>query len=362
MYQVNNSGRVYRSGKALDGDLRRLIIDKCLAAGGNRLTGELPTTFTAIAKVVQVTKNTVSKIWRQYCNDLSDCPLQRGGDFCSKLTAGDLELIETLKNTKGSISLGELYSVLEDFGDIGGEISISTISRAIKSRLLSGQRFTRKRITHVAQERFTDENMLYTQIFINYLSSKDPRKIKFFDESGVKTPDIGTRRYGHAPIGKRCVEVIRKVESPNVTLNLLVSLDGPAYYNLVDGSTNTAKFLTFFSEASEATNMSTGRPAIEVGDIIVMDNLAVHHYDGGFVLEEYLEEMGVELIFTPTYSPDLNPVELCFAKVKTKLNGELSHSVHDNLKLAVMEAVETITPRDVAGFYRATSYMFPETD
>jgi hypothetical protein len=92
MYQVNNSGRVYRSGKALDGDLCRLIIDKCLAAGGNRLTGELPTTFMAIAKAVQVTKNMVSKIWQQYCNDLSDCPLQRGGDFCSKLTTGDLEL------------------------------------------------------------------------------------------------------------------------------------------------------------------------------------------------------------------------------------------------------------------------------
>ena len=43
------------------------------------------------------------------------------------------------------------------------------------------------------------ENMLYTQLFINYLSSKDPRKIKFFDESGVKTPDVGTRLYGHAP-------------------------------------------------------------------------------------------------------------------------------------------------------------------
>ena len=252
------------------------------------------------------------------------------GIFAVSLPQEILSLdLETLKNTKGSISLGELYLVLEDFGDIRREISISTISRAIKSRLLSGQCYTRKRITHVAQERFTDENMLYTQIFINYLSSKDPRKIKFFDESGVKTPNIGTRRYGHAPIGKRCVEVIRKVESPNVTLNLLVSLDGPAYYNLVDGSTNTAKFLTFFSEASEATNMSTGRPAIEVGDIIVMDNLAVHHYDEGFVLEEYFEEMGVELIFTPTYSPDLNPVELCFAK----LNGELSHSVHDNLKL-----------------------------
>lgn len=69
--------------------------------------------------------------------------------------------------------------------------------------------------------------------------------------------------------------------------------------------------------------------------------------------------MGIELIFTPTYSPDLNPVELCFSKVKAKLNGELVNEVHNNLKLAVMEAVETISPTDMTGYYQATSYMFP---
>ena len=84
--------------------------------------------------------------------------------------------------------------------------------------------------------------------------------------------------------------------------------------------------------------MQLERPAIEVGDIIVMDNLAVHHYDGGELLEEYFEEMGVEILFTPSYSPDLNPVEMCFSKIKAKPNGELEDSVRKNLKLAVMDA------------------------
>ena len=196
-------------------------------------------------------------------------------------------------------------------GDVGGDISLSSILRAIKSKLPSGQRYSRKRITHVVREQFTEENMLYTQLFVNYLSSKDLKKIKFFDESGVKTPDIGTRHYGHAPLGEQCVEVVWKMESPNITLNLLVSLEGPMHFNLVEGSTNTVQFLNFFSEASEATNMLSERPAIEVGDIIVMDNLRVHHYDGGHILEEYFDDIGVELIFTPTYSLDLNPVEQC---------------------------------------------------
>jgi hypothetical protein len=66
--------------------------------------------------------------------------------------------------------------------------------------------------------------------------------------------------------------------------------------------------LNFFEEVANAVNFETTRPALEVGDIVVMDNLAVHHY-----------EVGEWVLFTPVY-PDLNPVELCFNKIKTQLN------------------------------------------
>ena len=138
---------------------------------------------------------------------------------------------------------------------------------------MSGKKYSRKKISRVARERFTATNLLYTQIFIDYLSSKDARKIKFFDEAGIKTPDIG----------------------------------GVEYYNLIDGASNTIEFLNFFSEAGNAVNFETRRPALDVGDIIVMDNLGVHHYGGGEALEEFLADMGIELIYTPAYSPDLIP-------------------------------------------------------
>ena len=60
-------------------------------------------------------------------------------------------------------------------------------------------------------------------------------------------------------------------------------------------------FWNFFWNASQAANHVRGRPALEVGNIVVMDNLAVHHFEGGEVLEEFLAEMGVELLFTPMY-------------------------------------------------------------
>lgn len=353
-------GRSYHSGKALDTDLRHLIIDECINSGGDTISGYLPVTYVSVASRFHVAVSTVSKIWKNFCfRERRVDPLSKGGDRCSKLSDGDLELIEILKTVKGSIQLKELYSVLEEVGDVG-EISMSSISRAIKSKLLSGKRYTRKRITHVARERFTDENMIYTQLFINYLSSKDPRRIKFFDEAGMKTPDVGTRMYGSAPIGERCVEIVRKRETPNFTLNLLISIHGPEYYNILEGSTDTIQFWNFFWEACNASNYVTGRPALEVGDIVVMDNLAVHHYEGGEIIEEVLAEMGIELLFTPTYSPDLNPIELCFNKIKTELNGRFSEDVHNNLKLAVAEAIDRISSLDARRFYHTTSYLFPE--
>ena len=282
----------------------------------------------------------------------------KGGDRSSKISEGDLELVEVLKKTHGTIQLNELYSILQEFGDCG-EISLPAISRAVKCRLLSGKRYTRKRVTSVAFERFTDENMMYTQLFINYLSSKDPTRIKFFDEAGVKTPDVGTRLYGNAPSGERCIEIVRRAETPNFTLNLLISVNGPEYYNILDGPTDTVRFWDFFWEASQAANEVTRRPALEVGDIVVMDNLTVHHYEGGRILEEVFAEMGIELLFTPTYSPDLNPIELCFNKIKTELNGHYSLDVHRNLKLAVAEAVERVSALDTRKFYHYTAYLFP---
>ena len=95
-----------------------------------------------------------------------------------------------------------------------------------------------------------------------------------------------------------------KSESPNTTLNMLVSYEGVQFYNLVDGVTNTVEFLNFFQEAAGATFMQTLRPVLDVGDTIVMDNLAVHHYEGGEILEDFLFENGIELVFTPVMMVD----------------------------------------------------------
>mgnify|MGYP002803373613 CR=1 FL=1 len=89
-----------------------------------------------------------------------------------------------------------------------------------------------------------------------------------------------------------------------------------------------------------------------------MDNLSVHHYDSGEI-HQFLLEMGIELLYTPVYSPDLNPIELCFNKIKNTLNYELQDLVHHNLPLATMQAIEEISQENIRGFYNHTSYLFP---
>lgn len=107
---VNNKGRAYTSGKSCHDDLKWLIISKCLEHGGDPANCFLPVAFNSIAQETGVATNTVRKIWNQFCSAHTLTPFSKGGNFSSKLSAGDLALIETLKTMRGSISLGKIAS------------------------------------------------------------------------------------------------------------------------------------------------------------------------------------------------------------------------------------------------------------
>ncbi len=91
----------------------------------------LQVTNLSIASRFDVSANTVSKIWKNFrYQGRTIGPSPKGGDRSSKLSEGDLELLEVLKKTHGTIQLNKLYSILEDFGD-SSEVSLSLISRAV---------------------------------------------------------------------------------------------------------------------------------------------------------------------------------------------------------------------------------------
>lgn len=101
------------------------------------------------------------------------------------------------------------------------------------------------------------------------------------------------------------------LNAQNVTLNLLIGLNGVAYATVQQGASDTDIYIQFVWEAFKATT-NYGDYALKPGDYLIVDNCPIHHHRAQQVLAPFLDMLGIEYIFTPTYSPNLNPVEICF--------------------------------------------------
>ena len=288
--KVNNSTKFNKSfspGVALDQDLRNLIVDTIIKERGDRTTGYNPCTLMKLSIQLCASSKTIKSVWYRFCEEITNAPKRKGGVTHSKLQEGDLELIEVLKVHSPSISLSDFIQELQR-----PEISICRLSCAPLKTGHPQVNNIQGRNSQNWQERDLPRKTCSTHTFSS-TTFHQKIHINFFDEAGVKAHCVDARTYGHSAKGTRSVEVIRKHETPNKTLSMLVSLEGPAYHNIINGGTNTARFLQFFEEACKAANIQTGRPCLDVGDIVVMDNLSAHHYEGGVILEELFDPMEI---------------------------------------------------------------------
>ena len=101
-----------------------------------------------------------------------------------------------------------------------------------------------------------------------------------------------------------------------------------------------------------------GQPALVAGDIVIVDNCPTHRNRGQLILARYLANQGIEYVFLPSYSPDLNPAEFCFRHVKILLKDNLYIRMarEDSLEYAVLRAVTSITPGDARSYFRGCDY------
>lgn len=136
----------------------------------------------------------------------------------------------------------------------------------------------------------------------------DPERLVFVDETGVKT-DL-SRLCGWAESGERLVEAIPGGHWRTSTLVHAVALDGTRAAMVLDGPINSLCF-TGFCEHFLA-------PALQPGDLVVLDNLASHKSASAIAA---VEKVGGKMIFLPPYSPDLNPIENVFSKIKQLIRG-----------------------------------------
>lgn len=171
-----------------------------------------------------------------------------------------------------------------------------------------------------------------------------PDRFVFLDESGAKTNM--TRRYGRAPVGERCnffnahghwrtTTMISAIRRGEVVVEATQLIDGPM---------NAATFLAYV----EACLV----PALRPGEIVVMDNLGSHKVAG---VVEAIERAGASVWWLPPYSPDLNPIEKLWSKIKSWLRRSAADTLA-GLARAAGEAFRDVTPVECDNYFVAAGY------
>jgi transposase len=164
----------------------------------------------------------------------------------------------------------------------------------------------------------------------------------FVDESGVTTEM--TRRYGWAPRAERVSEAVPAGHWRTLTVLAALTLDGVLASMTIESATDGDVFLAFLEQVLA--------PRLQAGHVVILDNLGAHKVEGARWL---VESRGAQLLYLPPYSPDFNPIEQAWSKLKQLLRGVKARIV-DELEPAIAQAIAAITPQNACGFFRHCGY------
>lgn len=180
----------------------------------------------------------------------------------------------------------------------------------------------------------------------------DPRKLVFIDETSVST--TMTRLYGRAPQGERLVQKVLHGNWKTVTFIAALRHDRVTAPFVLEGAMNGETFKAYVEQFLAHT--------LKRGDIVFMDNASIHMVDG---IEEAIEARGAILFYLPAYSPDLNPIEQLFAKLKSTLRTIAAYSLKqtaytvDSLCAAIASSLTEISRSECAAYLANSGYGRP---
>ena len=171
----------------------------------------------------------------------------------------------------------------------------------------------------------------------------DARRLVFVDESGFHTSM--TRLRARAPKGERAYGKVPRNRGKNTTLIAAMTLEGSMGESMtIEGATDALAFEAYVEHFLA--------PTLKEGQVVVLDGLGAHRTQR---VTELIEARGSQLMFLPSYSPDLNPIEEAFSKIKG-----IVRKVGARMREALMEAIElalaAVTPEDVAGWFAHAGY------
>jgi transposase len=170
----------------------------------------------------------------------------------------------------------------------------------------------------------------------------DPARLVFIDETSASTKMARLR--GWARRGQRCRAAIPHGHWKTVTFTGALRLTGMTAPWVLDGPMNANAFRAYIEQVLV--------PTLTCGDIVVMDNLAVHHHPAVRIA---IEACGAHLYYLPPYSPEFNPIENAFSQLKAFLRKAAARTI-DELGRAIGDAIPRFTPQECANYFTAAGY------
>ena len=164
----------------------------------------------------------------------------------------------------------------------------------------------------------------------------------FLDESGVTTEM--TRRYGWAPRPERVSEAVPAGHWRTLTVLAALTTTGVLASMSIESPTDGDVFLAFVEQVLA--------PRLEPGHVVILDNLSAHKVAG---VRQLIEDRGAQLLYLPPYSPDFNPIEQAWSKLKQQLRG-VKARVLEQLEPAITDGLSAITAHNARAFFRHCGY------
>ena len=242
------------------------------------------------------------------------------------LSQKDIENIDCLIQQQPDITINEIIDTLQL------HVSDETVRKTI---LKLGYVYNRNRSVPDVQQKRKNWEQLIPENAANSLV--------FLDESGVNTNM--TRHYARARKEKRAIDSTPVNTPTNTTILSSVRITGETAYTIYQGGMTAERFAEYLS--------STLLPTLSETDIIVMDNMRSHHAK---IVKELLDRAGVRYLYLPPYSPDLNPIEKMWSKLKANLRKQKIR-IAAQLPEAIKRAFSTIRQSDCFGWFRSCGYV-----
>ena len=310
-------------GKPYSDDLRERVV-AAIEAGHTRVK---------VAELYNMALSTVGGFIKRKRETGSVSPDKFGGYKTFSLEPHTY-LVEELVAEQPDSTLAELQSRL---AKEKVEVSQSGISRFLHHINLT----FKKKSVHAAEQDRPDVAAARKALRKEQLTL-DPKQLVFIDETAATTKM--TRLYGRAPQGKRLVDKVPHGHWKTTTFICGLRYDGVTAPFVLDGPMDGPHFLAYVEQILA--------PTLKKGQIVFLDNVSTHKVDG---VEEAIEARGARAVFLPAYSPDLNPIEQLFARLKSFLRKMKARTV-ETLWRAISSFLKEVSKDECKAYLANAGY------